>query len=338
MAFEERRPESQNPASPGARRIKELGLKIEGSPIEPFVLNMYQELAAAGVALRPPCFVADEWGCPDGVPAIGVPFYLVDRELAAVEERETEELESEEEIKRILRHEAGHAFCYAHKLYISPSFRDLFGPFSRPYLDDFQPMPFSRAFVRHLPGWYAQKHPDEDFAETFAVYVSPGVDWRKTYAGWPALKKLTFLEEAIKQLGAAEPVVVPRPEDFRDDEGLDVTVPEHYQQKKAEGKVSELGELLDPDLIQLFGLPGGPGEPAAKFIHQHRQALVSGAAYWTGARTALVRGLVEHIEHRCEALALTVDLARAPALAASAASLITTLVLNHLMRGKFMEL
>jgi hypothetical protein len=338
MPFEAR-PAAVAPAAPsaGMRRIRELGLKIEGSPIEPLVTNLYRELADAGVTLRPPVFIADEWGCPDGVPAIGIPFYLVDRDLAALEEKETEELESEEDIKRCLRHEAGHAFCYAHKLYLSPTFRDLFGPLSRPYLEDFQPMPFSRAFVRHLPGWYAQKHPDEDFAETFAVFITPGSDWKKQYQAWPALKKLSFLEDAVGSLGKAEPAVVPQNE-YLVDEGLDLTVPEHYEQRRDESRVAQIGEVIDADLVRLFGSPNGvPGEAAGKFVRQQRRSLVMGAAYWTGARTSVVRGLIDHIAQRADALGLTVLPERSPEVTVSLSALVTTLALNHLLRGKFVE-
>ncbi len=334
MSFEKRRQET---VPEGVRRIRELGLRIEGSPVEPLVQQLYTELDGAGISLKPPCFVADEWGCPDGVPAIGVPFYLVDKELAAVEERETEHLETETDIRQILRHEAGHAFCYAHKLYIMPAFRDQFGPFTRPYLDDFSPMPFSRAYVRHLPGWYAQKHPDEDFAETFAVYVTPGLDWKKQYAGWPAQKKLQFLDDIVRELGRKEPEVVVQKEQL-EDEGLDVTLPEHYQQLKAEARSVQLGELLDADLSALFG-PKKEGAPsAAHFVRDRRKAFVNGVAYWTGARTAIVRGIVDHVQERTAELGLTVDLSQAPSLNASLASLITTLVLNHMMRGRFVEM
>jgi hypothetical protein len=337
MSFEERRAEPTPAQSTAQRRIRELGLKIEGSPIEPLIQNLYKELAEAGVALAPPCFLADEWGCPDGVPAIGIPFYLVDRELAEVEKRETEELENEEEIKRILRHESGHAFCYSHKLYVLPAFRELFGPFSRPYIDDFQPMPFSRAFVRHLPGWYAQKHPDEDFAETFAVFVTPGLDWRKTYAGWPAMKKLNFIAEAVEKFGKEAPQVVAKREEFENDEGLELTLPEHYQLRKAEGREIQLGELIDGDLTELFGPPQPNAEPAVKFLRAHRRALFVGASYWTGARSAVVRGIVDHIEARVEALGLTASAEKVPGLLTSLSAFITTLVMNHLMRGKMVE-
>ena len=91
----------------------------------------------------------------------------------------TDNLEGEREIMMYLRHEAGHAFNYAYVLYTTPRWRELFGPFFRRYRDDYRPVPFSRHYVRHIEGWYAQKHPDEDFAETFAVWLTPRVGLAK---------------------------------------------------------------------------------------------------------------------------------------------------------------
>ena len=146
------------------QRIDELGLKIEGTRLEPLIQQLYGELDQAGISLKPPVYLSDEWGCPEGVPVIGIPFYLADERLRRLEDELMEgvEAESEEEILSYLRHEAGHAFNYAYRLYETEEWHKLFGPYSRPYRDDYEPNPFSRNFVRHLPGWYAQKHPDED--------------------------------------------------------------------------------------------------------------------------------------------------------------------------------
>jgi hypothetical protein len=79
---------------------------------------------------------------------------------------------------------------------------------TQPYLEEYRPQPFSRRFVMHLPGWYAQKHPDEDWAETFAVWLTPGSDWWSAYAGWPeALAKLEYCDALMSQLRDQEPVV-----------------------------------------------------------------------------------------------------------------------------------
>src|SRR5678809_762616 len=73
---------------------------------------------------------------------------------------------------------------------------------------DYRPEPFSRRYVRHLPGWYAQKHPDEDWSETFAVWMTPGLDWRAEYGGWPvAAAKLHYCERTMQALRDRDPVV-----------------------------------------------------------------------------------------------------------------------------------
>src|SRR5262245_27525713 len=156
-----------------SERIDRLGLKLEGSPMERYVAELHQELERKGLKrFRPPTYLTDEWGCPSEEPIIGIPFYLADAKLTRLEQ-EIDEVEDAREIRMYLRHEAGHAFNYAYKLYETKEWRDLFGPFSRPYRERYRPVPFDRSFVRHMEGWYAQKHPDEDFAETFAVWLTP---------------------------------------------------------------------------------------------------------------------------------------------------------------------
>src|SRR2546428_12812437 len=119
-----------------AKPIKELGLKLEGSPLERYVHKLYRELERKGMKrFRPGCYLTDEWGCPSGQPVIGVPFYLADPHLAQLE-KEMNDLEDSREIMMYLRHEAGHAFNYAYQLYKTDDWRRLFGPFRRPYRDD----------------------------------------------------------------------------------------------------------------------------------------------------------------------------------------------------------
>src|SRR4051794_34251230 len=168
-------------------RISELDLRIEGSELEPLIAELYRELDHHGFAFKPPIYLTDEWGCPEGVPIIGVPFYLVKPELSQIEKEVAENLETPEESMMYFRHEAGHAFNYAYKLYEEEEWHQTFGPYSRPYLEEFRPNPFSRDYVRHIAGWYAQKHPDEDFAETFAVWLEPDSNWSAEYEGTGAL-------------------------------------------------------------------------------------------------------------------------------------------------------
>src|SRR5437870_6970846 len=189
------------------KRISQLGLRLEGSPVERFVQQLVRELERKRVRrFRPVCYLTDEWGCPDGQPVIGIPFYLADPQLAHLE-KAMNDLEDEREIMMYLRHEAGHAFNYAYRLYVTSEWRALFGPYNRRYRDHYRPVPFSRKYVRHIAGWYAQKHPDEDFAETFAVWLTPRSNWRRKYKTWPAGRKLRYVDRMVRQMRDQDPIV-----------------------------------------------------------------------------------------------------------------------------------
>src|SRR5262249_55709425 len=210
------------------RRISQRGLRLEGSPVERFVNQLYHELEAKGLKrFRPVCYLTDEWGCPSGQPVIGIPFYLADPQLARLE-REMDHLEDDREIMMYLRHEAGHAFNYAYRLYVTPQWRDLFGPYNRRYRDHYRPIPFSRKYVRHLAGWYAQNRPDEDFAESFAVWLTPRSNWRKRYRGWPAQRKLRYVDQVARQVRDVEPPVSTGDFDITV-EDMKVTLEEFYR-------------------------------------------------------------------------------------------------------------
>src|SRR4051794_2776244 len=210
-SFPEKRPDESSAARERLlqSKIADLGLRIEGTYLEAIVERLHGELAAAGIALKPKVYLSDEWACPDGVPVIGIPFYLAHPELSQIEDEMMDgvEAQTEEEILAYLRHEAGHAFEYAHKLYETEEWQRLFGSMSLPYRDDFEPNPFSRNFVRHISGWYAQKHPDEDFAETFAVWLTPGSAWRERYRGWGCFPKLDYVERIVREVGHKPPIV-----------------------------------------------------------------------------------------------------------------------------------
>lgn len=192
------------------RRICDLGLRIKGSPLEPYVQQLERELSAKGLDFVPTFYLTDAWGCPDQVPAVGIPFYLAAPALRRIEKERTGELEDGRTIMQLLRHEAGHALNYAFRLWEEPGWRQTFGPFSKPYREVFHPDRRSRRFVRHI--WscpngytYAQKHPDDDFAETFAVWLTPRSGWRRRYRDWPALQKLRYVDRLMRGLGARQP-------------------------------------------------------------------------------------------------------------------------------------
>ena len=191
--------------------IRQLGLSISGTPLEPLLAEFEGELQRAGITrLKPRFYLSNEWGVPFGSIAIAIPFYLAHPQLTSIHEQRTGFVEgtSRWDILRYLRHEMGHVFNYGYRLYEQPDWLHLFGRMDEPYQEEYRPEPFSRRFVQHLPGWYAQKHPDEDWAETFAVWLTPGRDWRTEYADWPvALEKLEYCHCTIAALGDTEPLV-----------------------------------------------------------------------------------------------------------------------------------
>jgi hypothetical protein len=281
------------------RRISELGLTIRGSRVERLVAELYAELEVRSIAFRPTVYLSDQWGCPDGTPLIGVPFYLVDARLERIEAEMSGGIENDTEAMRYLRHECGHAINYAFDLYERPEWRSTFGPFSQPYRERYRADPFSRAYVRHILGWYAQKHPDEDFAETFAVWLTPDSDWQRDYAGWPALAKLEYVDRLMSEVRALVPTA-PRPSD--DDlpvEAMHYTVAEHYAESEEKAPIEDRRQF-DGDLRRIFAAAADApqGEQAMWFIHRHYREIVGRISYWTAENPAIVRSLLDHLASR----------------------------------------
>ncbi len=113
------------------RRISTLGLRLEGTPLEPLIGQLYDELSARGLVFHPPCHVGDEWFVPIGIPAIFVPFFLVHDRLRALERTMMLEVEGEtpEWFMKLMRHEAGHAYSYAYQLQRKTKWQKCFGLF-----------------------------------------------------------------------------------------------------------------------------------------------------------------------------------------------------------------
>lgn len=320
------------------KRISQLGLRLEGSPVERFVQQLRRELDRKGLRrFKPVCYLTDEWGCPDGHPVIGIPFYLADPQLARLE-REMNDLEDEREIMMYLRHEAGHAINYAYRLYTTVEWRDLFGPYNRRYRDHYRPVPFSRKYVRHIAGWYAQKHPDEDFAETFAVWLTPKSNWRRRYKGWPALRKLRYVDRVMRGLRDQEPVVTTGDFDITV-EDMRVTVEQFYRRLTRQNGAA-VNVALEADLLELFvrrGRRRSGIRPAWEMVGEHRKTLTDKITYWTGVKRPLVRALVERIERTCREHQLYALSGREAAYLVELTAYGTTLAMNYLTRGRFVH-
>jgi hypothetical protein len=318
--------------------ICDLGLRLDGSPLDRFVQQLYRECERKGLKqFRPPCYLTDEWGCPSGEPVIGIPFYLANPQLSKLE-REMNDLEDGREIMMYLRHEAGHAFNYAYQLYKTPEWRQLFGSFRRAYRENYRPVPFSRSYVRHMAGWYAQKHPDEDFAETFAVWLTPGSRWRTRYRGWPAMAKLKYMHRIAHKLGDTPPPRAQGDTDITVAE-MRATVADYYQQLAA-GEKSFSDLALDSDLIDIFNGSRRRRKGvrlAAEFLREHRKVLTDKVTYWSGVRRPIIKKLVESVQARVEFLGLRVEVARETEHLTDTTVYTTALAMNYLTRGKFAQ-
>ena len=288
-------------------RISDLGLEIRGSRVERLVQRLYEELDQRGLRFRPPVYLSDQWGCPDDTPLIGVPFYLADPRLERLEAEMSLGVEDDDEAMRYLRHEAGHAFNYAFRLYERDEWQKQFGSFGRPYRQRYRANPFSREHVRHILTWYAQKHPDEDFAETFAVWLTPESDWRREYSGWPALRKLDYVDAVMREIADVEPTTPMPTEDDLPVEAMQYSVAEHYEDD-SEAVPIEDERQFDVDLRQIFVREGDApgGEPAHEFLARHYREIVSRVAFWTSEHPSVVRSLIDVLQRRAEVLRMRV--------------------------------
>jgi Putative zinc-binding metallo-peptidase len=254
-------------------RLADLDLHIQGSGLEPLIDQVRREMADRGLRFHPHFWLSDEWFCPDGVPGVAIPFYLAHPRLSRLEQSQMLDVEggTPEWGLRILRHELGHAVENAYGLRRLRRRRKLFGLSSHKYPEYYTPKPYSKSFVLHLDSWYAQSHPDEDFAETFAVWLTPGSDWARRYLGWKALQKLEYMEELMKEIADRPPVVVNR-QRVEPLSASKKTLREHYERLRGHYGVDE-PDVYDRDLKRLFSNEAEhAGNPsAARFLTRLRK-------------------------------------------------------------------
>ncbi len=325
------------------KKISQLGLKLEGSELEGLIRQLYDELSQKGLAFHPPCHVGDEWFVPVGVPSIFLPFFLVHERLRKLERRMMLEVEGDtpEWFMRLIRHETAHAYAYAYQLYRKKKWQQTFGLTSAEETPQFyRPRPYSRSFVVHLDDWYAQSHPDEDFAETFAVWLTPGLDWRARYKGWKALAKLEYVDELMRSIAGKPPVHQPeyRPADY---DCLNVKLKIHYARKRKLYEDS-YPDFYDNDLKQLFA--AGPELAdrlkASTYLRQRRRHLMNAICKWTNEKKYRISKLLTRLIERCDQLDLHTGVVGVAGVDDAqqnlqVASYITTLVMNYLFTGKF---
>jgi hypothetical protein len=316
-------------------RLSDLGLTLEDSGLAPVVQELHDELAGKRIRFRPHVWLSNEWFTPDRVPGIAIPFYLAHPRLMDLERAQMLEVEggTRDWFLRILRHEAGHAIDNAYRLNRRAGYRKLFGNYFDPYPESYRPRPYSRDFVVHLDMWYAQSHPAEDFAETFAVWLNPASHWRRQYKEWPALAKLRYVDELMLTVCRAAPPVRSRrqPHPLRE---MKFTLRAHYEQKRAYYNRSR-PRFYERDLRRIFSDAAQfARKPAADaFLESIRGDARAMISRWTGeSQFTIDRTLADMI---LAVRRLRLRLAKPPAEArADVMMMLAVQTMNYLNDGK----
>lgn len=287
-------------------RVCDLKLTPRCLFLNPCLKQLNVELSERGLKFRPHVWLSDEWFSPDGIPGIAIPFYLAHPRLMRLERKQMLEVEGGnfEWCMKILRHEAGHAIDTAFRLRRRKAYRQVFGRVSIPYPTYYRPKPFSRDFVLHLDMWYAQSHPTEDFAESFAVWLRPRSRWNTQYKTWPALKKLEYVDQTMAELVGRKPLVNSQAQ-IDPISTITKTLSEYYQQKRQYYGMDH-PNLYDRDLKRIFSdRPEFAVNPtAAQFLRQIRSELFASVSKWTGQYRYTIDQILSEMIERCRELRL----------------------------------
>ncbi|MFG0282803.1 MAG: putative zinc-binding metallopeptidase [Phycisphaerales bacterium JB039] len=315
-------------------RMCDLQLRMERPWLLRRIEQLRREMTARKIRFRPRMWLSDEWFTPKESPGIAIPFYLAHRRLVQLERAMMLEAEGESqaECMRILRHEAGHAIQFAYQLHRRRRWRELFGSAAAPYPETYQPRPYSRRYVLHIDNHYAQAHPDEDFAETFAVWLTPGYNWRRRYAAWPALRKLEYVDELMAEIAGEPPLRRPR-RAIDPISSMRLTLREHYRQRQ-EGYGRSEADVYSRDLRKLFAGPEAGGMRATTLLRRRRRELLRIVSRWTGEYQYAINDVYTEMLDGCERHDLRVPQEQPEErMVLEIAAMLTVQTMQHLQMG-----
>jgi hypothetical protein len=317
-------------------RICDLHVRIESSELQPRIAELYQELDDRRLPVKPPCYLSDEWFSPEGSPMIAIPFYLAHPRLKALELHQMLDVEggTPEWCQQLLRHECGHAYDHAYLFSSRPEWAEVFGDPEAEYLPEtYRPRPYSKSFVRHLPNWYAQAHPHEDFAETFAVWLTtPREQWSEQYRRWKALEKLEYVDELMNEPRERAPAVTKERRVW--DAARSVKRLEKYYAAKRKMFAEDFPDVYDADLRAIFERGEAGEDSAAQVMRRLRAPLITSLVRWTGQRKYTVNMLVGSLIARAQELRLPAPRDHEKVMLELAAYL-SAMVTNYLHTGRF---
>lgn len=322
--------------------LRDLGLKIEDTSLQEAVDRLHTELESAELLFKPKVYLGDEWFSPEGYNAIAIPFYLAHPRLISLQKKIMLEAEGDgaESCMKLLRHEAGHCFDHVFRFSKRRKWRQIFGSPDEEYApENYRPKPYSRGYVKHIDRWYAQAHPDEDFAETFAVWMTPGSDWEKHYRTWPqAYAKLKYVDRLAREVRGEKSKgkgVIPKTLPF-DASRSRLTLEVFYQRRKREN-AEQYPDFFDIDLRRIFD---GGGElslrthSALRFMKRNRKLLVDSLSHMTGEKKFTVSALIKRLELRCQELQLRVS-SEESRTCIELGVYLSSIISHHLFTGKF---
>ncbi len=273
----------------------DLPITLDAPPIDHGIAQLHRDLHRANLRFGPYFWLSDSWFTPDETYGIAIPFYLAHPRLRRIERSQMLDVEggTRESFLQILRHETGHAVDNAYALHKRPEYKKLFGNYSQKYPETYRPRRHSKDFVTHLDMWYAQSHPAEDFAETFAVWLNPKSTWRQRYAHWPALKKLQLIDKMMREIANARPIIKSR-EVYKPLRKLRMTLSEHYDEKR-KFYLRTHPRLAARELKRIFS-DGAASAPAADFLGSRRAHLRDTVSRWTGESVLTIDAALVDIE------------------------------------------
>lgn len=317
-------------------RLCELKLQIATSPLAPRIETLYRELASHQLRFKPHFWLSDDWFCPDGIPGVAIPFYLAHKRLMRLEKTLTMDVEGGDKqwCMNLLRHETAHALLNAYRLDRRKDWQKMFGNPKKKYPNTYWPRPYDRRFVLNLPNWYAQSHPHEDWAETFAVWLRPNSDWQQRYADWPALQKLQYVDQLMAKLGQL-PVKIKNRKRTHPIGQIKLTLREYYADKlqryDADGP-----EFIDRDLYKLFGHPkrASRNEKASAFLLRVRKEVIESVENWGGEYRYRIDRTILRMARRCDELDLQMNW-KEEKVKIELVACLTMLVLDKMMKEGF---
>jgi hypothetical protein len=304
--------------------LNRLEVSLDGCDLKEAVRLVRADMKRVGLnKLQPHFYLSTGYGTVAGSTSIALGFYDCTPLLNDLNAEYRGFRYSFEDVVNILRHEVGHAFSYAYKLYRRKDFREMFNvkgnyfntyPVTERYIQ--RANPWSRDFVNPNGDYYAQKHPDDDFAETFGVWLQPRYNWKRVYKLYPgALRKLRYVEQIVQELRRTEPVIDQSPVPWEPLEEFNETLAQFLRARSLTKLRRRATGFIDRDLLELFWQTPAQRDKhkrerdyvhADNFVRKHKRDIVNQVSRWVSTDVVVVKDLLDKCSTRAHALDLWV--------------------------------